>query len=213
MLWRKASIWPTADGLQHSISAARCALGLFGVDGASLSYPWGEGLRSFFWGRPLIGEGGGDLALLLRNEGNFWYRVPCCCFLVGSGWSLVFLDGLWMVAVISWWAVDGYCYFLVGSGWSLVFPGGLWMVTGTSGWAVDGYCYFLVGSGWSLVFPDGLWMLAVISWWALNGYCYFPVHTFWHMAFSKIKGNIWSEGGLPNLSTSNFSPSKIFPSQ
>ena len=38
-------------------------------------------------------------------------------------------DWLWMIAVISWWALDGHCYFLTGSGWMLFFPGGLWMVT------------------------------------------------------------------------------------
>ena len=62
-----------------------------------------------------------------------WYAAPCCCFLVdvhcgfrvGSGWSLIFPGGLWMVTDISWWALDGYCYFLVGSAWLLIFPGGL----------------------------------------------------------------------------------------
>ena len=30
----------------------------------------------------------------------------CRYFLVGSGWSLLFLGVLWIV-VISWWALDG----------------------------------------------------------------------------------------------------------
>ena len=34
----------------------------------------------FFW-LAKIG-GGGDLVLLLRNEGKFWYKAPCCCILV-----------------------------------------------------------------------------------------------------------------------------------
>ena len=28
----------------------------------------------------------------------------------------------------------------------------------------------------------------------------------------QMEGNVWEEGGFPNLSTSSFSPSKIFPS-
>ena len=44
----------------------------------------------FFFGRVKIG--GGDLELVLRNEGKIWYKIPCCCFLV-----------------------DG-CYFFVASG-------------------------------------------------------------------------------------------------
>ena len=61
-----------------------------------------------------------------------------CYFLVGPGWLLLFPGGLWMVAVISWWALDGSSYFLVGSGWFLLFPGGLWMVADISWWALDG---------------------------------------------------------------------------
>jgi hypothetical protein len=34
--------------------------------------------------------------------------MACCYFLVGSGWPLIFPGRLWMVAVISWWALDGY---------------------------------------------------------------------------------------------------------
>ena len=75
-----------------------------------------------------------------------------------------------MVAVISWWALDGFCYFLVGSGWLLLFPGGLRMVTDISWWALDGCCYFLVGSGWFLIFLGGLWMVTAISWWAQDGW-------------------------------------------
>ena len=69
----------------------------------------GNNLRGFFRGGQ---NGGGDLELLLRNEGNFWFKAPCCCFLG-----------------------DGCCYLLVVSGWLLLFPDGLWMVTG---WALDG---------------------------------------------------------------------------
>ena len=39
----------------------------------------GDNLRGLF-----LGEGG-DLALL-RNEGEFWCKVPFCCLLVGSAW-------------------------------------------------------------------------------------------------------------------------------
>ena len=58
-------------------------------------------------------------------------------FLVGSGWFLLFPGGLWMVPLISWWALDGCCHFLVGFGWFLLFPGGLWMVAVISWWAPD----------------------------------------------------------------------------
>ena len=61
-------------------------------------------LREVFFGRGKIG-GGGDLKVVLGNEGKFWYKVPCCCFLV-----------------------DGCCYFLAASGWLLIFPDWLWMV-------------------------------------------------------------------------------------
>ena len=36
---------------------------------------------------------------------SWWALDGCCYFLVGSGWLLLFPGGLWMVAVISWWAV------------------------------------------------------------------------------------------------------------
>ena len=38
----------------------------------------------------------------------------------GSGQLLLFLGELWMLAGISWWAMDGGCDFLVGSGWLLL---------------------------------------------------------------------------------------------
>ena len=50
--------------------------------------PPGEQFEGVFFGRDKIR--GGGLELVLRNEGKFWYKVPCCCFLV-----------------------DGCCYFLV----------------------------------------------------------------------------------------------------
>ena len=60
-------------------------------------------------------------------DGTWWaltrYHSPwltlngCCYLLVGLGWSLLFPDGLWIVAVISSWVLDGYCYFLMGHGW------------------------------------------------------------------------------------------------
>ena len=62
------------------------------------------------------------MVLLLRNEGNFWYEAPCYCFLVDVH------GAFWMVAVISWWPLDGCCYFLMASGWLLLLPDGLWMV-------------------------------------------------------------------------------------
>ena len=66
--------------------------------------------RGFFLWPAKIG-GGGDLVLLLRNEGKIWCKAPCCCilvdgcrhFLVHAGWSLSNADGLWMLAVASCW--------------------------------------------------------------------------------------------------------------
>ena len=84
--------------------------------------------------------GGKYLEQVLRKEGKFWYKVPCCCFLV-----------------------DGYCYFLVASGWLMIFPFGLWMVADISWWPLDGGCYCLMASGWLLLFPGTLWMVADIS--------------------------------------------------
>ena len=52
-------------------------------------YHWGNTLKGVLGG-PKIG--GGILVLLLRNEGKFRKKVPCFYFLVGSGWSLLFLD-------------------------------------------------------------------------------------------------------------------------
>ena len=57
-----------------------------------------------------------------------WVLDGSSYFLVGSGWSLLFLDGLWMVADILWCVLGGYSDLLDCSGWSLLFQGGLWMV-------------------------------------------------------------------------------------
>ena len=67
--------------------------------------------------------------MVYRERGCRWY-------LVGSG-VLPFPPGwLSMVAVISWWALDGHC-----PGWLLFFPYGPWMVT-----------VFLMGHGWLPLF-------------------------------------------------------------
>ena len=68
-----------------------------------------------------------------------------------------------LVAVISWWAMDGCCYFLVGFGWF--------------------FRYFLVGSGRLVLFPSGLSMVAIISWWGVDGSCYFVVGAGWLFLF------------------------------
>ena len=41
------------------------------------------------------------MVLLLGIEGQIWYKVPCCSFLVGSGWLVLLPSGLWMVIGIS----------------------------------------------------------------------------------------------------------------
>ena len=66
------------------------------------------------------------LAAILHKCRHFSLDA-CCYFLVVSGWSLLFSDGLGMDAVISWWSPDGHCYFLMGPGWMLLFPDGLRM--------------------------------------------------------------------------------------
>ena len=57
---------------------------------------------------------------------------------------LLFPSGLWMVAVISEWTLDGCCYFLVDSEWLLLFHDALWMVVVSSWWTLDGCRYFLM---------------------------------------------------------------------
>ena len=71
---------------------------------------------------------------------------------MGSGWLLFIPDGLWMVAVHSWRALDGCYYFLMASGCCYLFLMG-------SGWLL----FFLNGSGWLLFIPGGLWMVVVYS--------------------------------------------------
>ena len=70
---------------------------------------------------------------------SWWALDGSCLFLMGFGWLLFILDGLY-----------GCCCFLIGcewllfipmgSGWLLFFPNGLWMVSENSRWAVDGSC-------------------------------------------------------------------------
>ena len=53
-----------------------------------MEYHEGNNLRGvFFWGEDLWGR---IWYYSLEMKGKFWYKVPCCCFLV-----------------------DGCCYFLV----------------------------------------------------------------------------------------------------
>ena len=52
---------------------------------------------------------------------------------------------------------------------------------------------------------------AVISWWVLDGHCYSLMgSTLEAHSILKTEGNLWEEGGLPNLSTSILAPSKVF---
>ena len=61
---------------------------------------WGM-ICLFFGGRGGPKVGGGELVLVLRDEGKIWFKVPCCCFLVGSGLVMLLPGGFWMVTVIS----------------------------------------------------------------------------------------------------------------
>ena len=95
--------------------------------------------------------GGGGLTLLLSNRHpdcfgivgprkNFPGWMPlikvlwvllldgCCYFLVGCGWLLLFLGGLWMVVVNSGWALGGCSSFVVGSRWSRLLLGSRWLL-------------------------------------------------------------------------------------
>ena len=87
---------------------------------------------------------------------------------MGYGGLLLLRARLWMVAVVSWWAMDGALdgrsSFLYGSGWLLLFFGALWMdVVVVSRWALDDCCCFLLGSRWFMIVLGGLQMVAVIS--------------------------------------------------
>ena len=85
------------------------------------------------------------------------------------------------------------------SGWLLLFPCGLWTVADIYWWPLDGGCYFLMASGWLLIFLDGLLLQPMPG-----------AHSLTHRNL-QVEGNIWYEVGLPNLSTSNLSPPKLFP--
>ena len=57
----------------------------------------------------------GGLWMVTATSG--WPLDGCCSFLVGSEWPLLFLNGLRMVSVVSWWTPHGYpwlsrCLFL-----------------------------------------------------------------------------------------------------
>ena len=80
--------------------------------------------------------------MVYRERGCRWYLVGSevspfplvgpqwlLLYPVGLGWSPLFPDGLWIVAVISWWVLDACCYFLLCPGWLPFCPYGPWMVT------------------------------------------------------------------------------------
>ena len=77
--------------------------------------------------------------------------------------------GIWMVAVHSWWHLDGYCQFLG-------HLGGCCSFLVASGWLL---CYFLVASGWLLSIDGCIWMVPVHSWWHLHDCCYDLVPSAW----------------------------------
>ena len=86
--------WPFPRGQAHALCCARSSTKRRrSFRGTSDTI--GGIMRVFLLGRPQLG-GGGDLVLLLSNEGGNWHKAPCCCF-----------------------QVDGYGHFLVGSGWLL----------------------------------------------------------------------------------------------
>ena len=73
---------------------------------------------------------------------------------------LLFRDGLWMLAGVSWRLLDACCYLLDG----------FWVLLAIS-WRLLDACYdFLIPSGCLLLFPRGFSMLAVICW-RLPGAC------------------------------------------
>ena len=53
-----------------------------------------------------------------EDQTNNWGELRAAlCSLQGHRAGLIFPSGLWMVAVLSWWPLDGCCSFLVASGW------------------------------------------------------------------------------------------------
>ena len=141
-------------------------------------YHPGNNLRVFF-GRAIIT--GGNLELALRNEGKFWYKVPCCCFLV-----------------------DGCCYFLVAfcpsahDSPSAVNIGGLEDLQRTQCQLTPRLIH--VAHSHCMQRAENPPLLQPMR----------GAHILTHRIL-KIEGNIWYELGFPNLSTSNLSLSKIFP--
>ena len=61
---------------------------LIAADLADASAKFGGELLEGGGGGGRNGRGGGGV-LLLRNEGQIWYKVPCCCFLAGSGLLMI----------------------------------------------------------------------------------------------------------------------------
>ena len=121
-----------------------------------------KGVEDWYWSFDTKKKFGIRLLLLLSIAYSLW--IPA---------------GLWMVTVISRWALDGYYNFLVDCGWFLIFPRWLLMPVVISRCVLDGYCYFLVCSGWLLLLCCGLWVVA-ISWQALDGCCHAKMETRKH---------------------------------
>ena len=64
----------------------------------------------------------------------------CRYFVVECAYLLLFLGGFWILAVISWRALDGCRYFVLHSEWSLLFLGALWMVAAISSCSSSAGC-------------------------------------------------------------------------
>ena len=67
--------------VQHLVSLEHAYLRMTMI-ALRCKYHGRNNLRIFLGGGKIRGVG--IFVLLLRNEGNFWYKAPCCCFLVDS---------------------------------------------------------------------------------------------------------------------------------
>ena len=98
------------------------------ANGPEIAYHRGKKFKRFFFGVAKI-KRGEIWYCSLEVRGKFGMRPLAAAsswmFMVDSRWLVLFSDVSWMVAVISWRALDGCSYFLEGSGWLLLIPDGL----------------------------------------------------------------------------------------
>ena len=95
--------------LQDHYQRRRGGSGGFGPGGGGLTRLLGTGI--FFFA---------VVQRLIKFHWLSWASDGYCYCLVGSGWSLLFPGGLWMLVVAAEWALDHCWQFLMDSGWLLL---------------------------------------------------------------------------------------------